>query len=401
MFQFPGCTVIFQLPLAILLSPGTQAPDWDMLQKDYPALSQSVNLDWAQALLLPEERGLLWFHIEPEQHRIILRQNDSELRWESDPDASSNPKRYWRPWEEIQPHTTENLPLLGLRVALDPGHVGGEFAATEHRFFHIEGADFPVAEGDLNRIVARRLEKALQKLGAIVSWTNKQDSPLTAGSPEDYKELAKNTLSPMADWETLDSDQQAARIRNWAVRYWLIIGDIRERARLVNEEIQPDLVLSIHFDAAPWPENENGTLQLVPESFAHIIVNGSYLEFELALEDVRADFMRRLLQNTPEEEVHWGLAMADALRDVIGSPAFTYRGRNAVNVQNHPYLWGRNLLANRLFEAPTLFLEPFVMNSKLDHSRIQKALAGEAEDDDIFDQYVEFVLRGLLNRRQK
>ena len=44
--------------------------------------------------------------------------------------------------------------LSGLTIALDPGHIGGDWSAMERRHFSLHG-DQPVKEGDLALAVAK------------------------------------------------------------------------------------------------------------------------------------------------------------------------------------------------------------------------------------------------------
>jgi len=53
------------------------------------------------------------------------------------------------------------------RIALDPGHIGGEWARMEERFFE-RGQDRPVQEAVLNLTVARLLKTRLEAAGAQV-----------------------------------------------------------------------------------------------------------------------------------------------------------------------------------------------------------------------------------------
>src|SRR5258708_5010609 len=65
------------------------------------------------------------------------------------PDANSKTRipRLWRPAKALSP-AKPNEPLLGLRIALDPGHLGGKWAKMEERWFQV-GETKPVTEGDL------------------------------------------------------------------------------------------------------------------------------------------------------------------------------------------------------------------------------------------------------------
>jgi hypothetical protein len=74
---------------------------------------------------------------------------------------------------------------------------------------------------------------------------------------------------------------------------------------------------------------------------------------------------------------------------------------NALPVKGHPYLWARNLLANRLYDCPVIFMEPYVMNSTIDLPRLQ---AGDYEGkreingvprQAIFREYADALAEGL------
>src|SRR6266480_177259 len=63
-------------------------------------------------------------------------------------DASRNPvPRLWRSAKSL-PRAKPERPLSGLRIALDPGHLGGRWAKMEERWFQV-GNSAPVQEGDL------------------------------------------------------------------------------------------------------------------------------------------------------------------------------------------------------------------------------------------------------------
>src|SRR6185503_18507573 len=61
-------------------------------------------------------------------------------------------------------------------------------------------------------------------------------------------------------------------------------------------------------------------------------------------------------------------------------PPLIYNGSNAVRVNDSPYLWARNLLANRLYRCPVVYLEPYVMNNQEVWERVQ---AGDYEGQQI------------------
>jgi hypothetical protein len=86
---------------------------------------------------------------------------------------------------------------------------------------------------------------------------------------------------------------------------------------------------------------------------------------------------------------------------ITGLPAYRYTNSNAKSMGNSGYVWARNLLANRLYECPVIFIEAYVMNSEEFFARFQ---AGEYEGlrnfggvlrQNIFQEYVEGVVEGL------
>ena len=52
-------------------------------------------------------------------------------------------------------------------------------------------------------------------------------------------------------------------------------------------------------------------------------------------------------------------------------PPYKYNTSNAKLLEsNEPYIYARNLLANRIYHCPVLFLEPYVMNNKEFYDRV-------------------------------
>src|SRR5206468_4094291 len=100
--------------------------------------------------------------------------------------------RLWHPAKSLR-SPERNKPLSGLKIALDPGHLGGSWAKMEERWFQV-GDSKPVQEGDLTLSVARLLATRLHDLGAKVSFVRSTDEPITGKRPDDFRELARNIL---------------------------------------------------------------------------------------------------------------------------------------------------------------------------------------------------------------
>ena len=80
--------------------------------------------------------------------------------------------------------------LAGVKIALDPGHIGGTWAQMEERWFQV-GDSKPIQEGDMTLLVAKLLVPKLQKLGAKVSLVRDKTEPVTSKRPNDLQEFRR------------------------------------------------------------------------------------------------------------------------------------------------------------------------------------------------------------------
>src|SRR2546429_6601543 len=90
----------------------------------------------------------------------------------------------WRPAKSLSPARADK-PLVGLKVVLDPGHLGGKWAKMEERWFQVDKSR-PVQEGDLTFRVARLLAPRVRELGAKGSLIPSSRGPGTAKRPDDF-----------------------------------------------------------------------------------------------------------------------------------------------------------------------------------------------------------------------
>jgi hypothetical protein len=305
------------------------------------------------------------------------------------------PSRYWCRPGEI-PAAPADRPLAGARIAIDPGHIGGDWAAVEERFFQPDERP-PIQEGTLTLVVAKLLRDQLTQLGATVTLLREATQPVTSQRPEHfheiaYQELLRGGIDPAAE----DASTPRSHRLQWnAEKLFYRTAEIRERARLVNDVIKPDFVLCLHFNADSFPG------KFTPENHLHMLLNGAFAQDELLLDDQRFEMLSRLLDRIHEAEIPLSAAVGRHLQAATQLPAFTYT-RGAIPVPNEPYLWVRNLLANRLYRCPVAYCEPFLMNNEEVYERL---LAGDFEGvqpiggrpfKSIFREYAEGVAAGVL-----
>ncbi len=297
----------------------------------------------------------------------------------------------WRRPSELE-KVNEAQPLAGLHIAIDAGHLGGEWAQMEERWYKI-GDGKPVTEGDMTLYVARILQPLLQAQGAQVTLVRATTEPLTKQRPNTLLEQAKLTVP---------APQTAFQLNKAAESLFYRTAEIRARADLVNQIIHPDVVLCLHFNAVAWGDPAQPSL--VDENHFHILLNGAYTDEEVGFDDQRFTMIEKILQGTIHEEAALGATMADVFAEETQLPPYPYEDNStrARNVNQHPYLWARNLLANRLYHCPVIFFEPYVMNSHEVYERVQAGdyqglpvVAGKPRKS-IYREYADAVVDGMV-----
>lgn len=234
--------------------------------------------------------------------------------------------------------------LAGWRIALDPGHLGGEWGPLEARSFRIgEGA--VAQEGDLVLATAKYLKASLEGAGAEVLLLREKVGPVTDLRPQDF-------LGPSDEVPRASSEAEAKR--------FFLREDIRARGQLL-EGWGAHLVLALHINASSWPDPDK--YDLLEANHGHILVNGAYLDNEVGDETQRFEMLGRWLVGYHEIELEIATAMAESMAEATGLEPYAYSGDNAVRVNENPYVWARNLMASRLYPAPVVYLEPWVLNS--------------------------------------
>lgn len=373
-------------PSAPALSALAPEPDWQDINGFQSSISRGdfLRLMDGTFTVSPEWRN--WFEVG-EKEVGILASPGEKLRLRFAPEGlEASPPRFWRPASELPPAPPDR-PLEGLKIAIDPGHIGGRWGKMEERWFQIPGS-LPVQEGDMTLQVALLLKPRLEELGARVSMVRTATEPVTDIRPEMLREEAEESSS-------------GGDIARLAERLFYRTAEIRARAELVNETIRPDLVLCLHFNADAWGDPANPTL--VPANHFHMILNGAYTDDEIALADQRHNLLLKVLQGVHAEEAGLAENVAAAFVEKTAMPPYLYdpAAKNSRNVKGNPYLWARNLLANRLYRCPVVYFEPYVMNSAEDHARIQagdyeglKEVAGK-ERPSIFREYAACAALGL------
>jgi len=254
------------------------------------------------------------------------------------------------------------------RIVLDPGHIGGEWARMEERWF-VRGKGRPVQEALLNLQVARRLRDHLVAAGYDVVLTKDNFEPVTDKRPEDFRAEAERAGPLPAFGSELERDAFCRDLlRKRMEQLFYRSAEITARAKFVNELPRPDLTICLHFNAVEWNEHND----LVEDNRLVVFVHGDYLPGEVVDDAQKLRLFYKLLSRSLAVELPVAESVANALAEATQLPAAQYgAGSSAVRVGTNAYVYARNLAANRLIDSPVIFLEPYYMNNRIVYQRIQ------------------------------
>lgn len=388
------------------LSPLAPAPDWAQLEGFQETITREEFLQLLDEVYAPG--GAAKGMVEVETDAAVIKTAltppvDFRLRFAKDAASAKAAPRFWRPAAKLEPAPAQQ-PLAGVKIALDAGHIGGTWARMEERWFQV-GESKPVVEGEMTLRVAKMLVPKLQALGAEVLLVREALEPVTKERPDALRPIARQELerlgmkTPKENYESLDDPARGKTVQAQSELMFYRMAEIRQRAEVVNTTLKPDLVVCLHFNGEEW--GTPGKPILVPRNHLHVLVNGCYSAAELRYDDQRFEMLMKLLSRTYPEELAASGYLSATLAGATKLPPFTYPSNNAVRAGSNPYLWARNLLANRLYHAPVVFLEPYVMNSEVVWARVQ---AGDYEGElmvggemrrSIFREYADAVVDGL------
>lgn len=296
---------------AAKLSPLANAPDWSQLDKFQKTITRGEFTRMLDTVYAPNGAAADVISITSSGARIRTSAGKPPylLKFANAP-ADSTP-RFWRPRGGIARKSAK--PLAGLRIAIDPGHIGGKWAKIEERWFQI-GKNKPVVEGDMTLRVAKLLEERLKSLGAEVRLTRTGSEPLTSRRPSQLRKEAAASLREKGE------SVNERSVTKESERLFYRASEIRRRATLVNDSIRPDLVLCLHFNAEDWGNPAKPSL--VSKNHLHFLITGAWSAKELAYDDQRFEMLVKLLNRTYPEEVAVTKSLVKSMAAATKLPPF-------------------------------------------------------------------------------
>jgi N-acetylmuramoyl-L-alanine amidase len=324
------------------------------------------------------------------------------------PNQPRAPMRWFRTPAEVRTlsHPLDK-PLNGLRVAIDPGHIGGPWAQMEERSTRYHGSA-PVQEGDLNLITGRLLKQELTAMGASVFLVRDSTEPVTPYRPEDMIEQARELLIAHStrgrNLRALPPDKLnllfGQRLMELSEFLFYRCSEIVERGNRIRNNFVPDITVTLYIDATPG----SGRGRLTSGNANIFFVGGAYTRTEMQNPDMQRRCVYKMLEGSSEIEAEVAADIANVFTQRTGLGPVRYGDSSTTRevIPNNPYVVARNLAANREYDGPVVCTEPYFMNNRTVYQRL---LAGDYDGQRTFDgkkygsifrEYADCVAQGLV-----
>jgi len=273
-------------------------------------------------------------------------------------------------------------PLSGLKIAIDPGHLGGGMAIIEERFIDMavtgeKNIRLQFDEGTLALFTAKIIKGYLSQIGANVLVT--KEEPGQSVYNLSFTEWCKNEFGINCDSDWLsDANQEKILARftqaqkniisnaheNKILRLKQILFrgfynnlDLKARAEKINA-FNPDLTVIIHYNA------HGGSNDIATANYNMTFIPGSFLKNELSNKVARYEFVRLLVTNDFEESLKLSECivknMQAVLFDVPLMNSFLYSDATIIAQSG---IYCRNLALTRLIHGPLCYGETLIQNN--------------------------------------
>src|SRR3974377_2287556 len=128
------------------LTPLSQPPNWDQLNRFQETITRDEFVSLLESVYAPNGAAAQWIRVDSVE--AVIQEDASHhfvLRFAPDLQTRKPVPRYWTSINQLNPN--DEAALSGIKIAIDPGHLGGKWAQMEERWFQI-GSSLPVTEGD-------------------------------------------------------------------------------------------------------------------------------------------------------------------------------------------------------------------------------------------------------------
>ncbi len=300
----------------------------------------------------------------------------------------------------FKPDLSSPKPLEGVRIAIDPGHLGGPMARTEERFIDMELAHkdnmrVQFDEGTLALMTAKILRCYLIQAGAEVlltrdepgqpvcyqsfsEWCNKEFNITDAGDwlvPKNQQRI----LDYLASAKVPGSSQQELKrridcikcasinkehlIKQALFRLCYNFYDLIARADKINA-FAPHTTIIIHYNAREIADASSSNYNLT-------FIPGNFLKGQLETDREHYEFMRLILNEDLERSLLLSTYITHNMQSKLDVPLMNsdlYQPAISRRISSGVYC--RNLFLTRLVHSPLCYGETLIQNNPEEAERL-------------------------------
>ena len=283
-------------------------------------------------------------------------------------------------------------PLAGLKVALDPGHMGGDIWDKMTGKYVTDSQGHLLSEGVINVETALLLEEKLRALGAETLVTHRGFTPVTSQHYSDLDigaygraELRGVSLAPWFQTllatapagntlaQSFDQSEKVTTLFSESMRstYFVLRADLDARAQAI-AEFNPDITLIIHYDADVTAQNPHGVNPAGRDAVKTYVV-GAFAPEEFATEQARAEFAKHLYE---PESWNASLSLSRQIASHMHRELDIAQEKTSAGdvVEIEPGVLARNLaLTRRAYSHAVSYVECLYYNNPLEFRALEKA----------------------------
>ncbi|MGA1867226.1 MAG: N-acetylmuramoyl-L-alanine amidase [bacterium] len=261
--------------------------------------------------------------------------------------------------QSLQNPTNEE-PLKGLKIAIDPGHIGGRYCELEGRLYTQSGA--AICEGDMNLEISLILKNLLETEGSSVFLSRYTNEPVSADSDNFPKNYFKS----------------------------FIRGEYEKRIVSIND-FNPDITILIHLNMGNEPGLYDGINAFVP---------GNFYQGELNSEEDIINFLELLFSPNIFINIKAAATVISCMTNELDTEPFRlFRfGRPELRKYmfeipgTHEGIMARNLYMLRKIKSPVFLIEGPHINYEPNFKKFQD----ETESHTFILKIAESIASGLV-----
>ncbi len=249
--------------------------------------------------------------------------------------------------------------LIGMKVAIDPGHLGGKYARLEERFIDIPPSlerkeVIRFDEGTLSLLTAKYLKLLLEKEGAEVMLTRTE---IAQGVYEkDFFSYLKD--SPELWWGETPLSELFRKHYNPL--------DLRARAEKINA-FSPDLSIVIHYNSAEATDGARSNHGVTASNYNMVFIPGAFCHGELAKSESRHEFIRLLVTEDLPQSLSLSRSILSEFVSHLAVPIVSSNDKarylDSVCLKLDEGVYARNLGLTRLIHGPVCYGETLIQNN--------------------------------------